>query len=92
VNVELHVDGEFDLQDRYRTCVYRTVQEALTNCVRHARACSIDVNMTSDGDHLDVSVTDDGIGLESPRRGSGLGLRGIEERVKGLRGVMTIGN
>ena len=93
VNVELHVDGEFDsLPDRYRTCVYRAVQEALTNCVRHAKARSINVSVTSEGDHLDVSVTDDGVGVESARRGSGLGLRGIEERVKELYGVMTIGN
>jgi len=92
VNVELHVDGEFDiLPDRYRTCVYRAVQEALTNCVRHAKARSINVSVTSEGDHLDVSVTDDGIGFDSARRGTGLGLRGIEDRVKELHGMMTIG-
>ena len=41
-------------------------------------------------DRLDVSVTDDGVGLDPARRGDGLGLRGIEERVKELHGVMTI--
>ena len=91
VNVELKMDGDFDvLPDRYRTCVYRAVQEALTNCVRHAKARAINVSVTSHGDHLDVSVTDDGIGFDSARRGNGLGLRGIEERVKELHGVMTI--
>jgi signal transduction histidine kinase len=93
VNVELHMNGEFDtLPDRYRTCVYRAVQEALTNCVRHAKARSVNVMVTREGDHLDVSVTDDGIGFDSARRGSGLGLRGIEERVKEVGGMMTIGN
>jgi len=57
-----------------------------------AKARSITVSVTSEGDHLDVSVTDDGIGFDSARRGTGLGLRGIEERVKELHGVMTIGN
>jgi signal transduction histidine kinase len=72
--------------------VYRAVQEALTNCVRHAKARSIDVRVTNDGDYFDVSVTDDGIGFDSAQRVSGLGLRGIAERVKELHGVMAIGN
>jgi signal transduction histidine kinase len=70
--------------------VYRAVQEALTNCVRHAKAHSVTVSVTSDGEHLDVTVADDGIGFDSTRRHAGLGLRGIEERVKELQGVLTI--
>jgi len=92
VDVELNMDGDFDiLPDRYRTCVYRAVQEALTNCVRHAKARAINVSVTSRRDHVDVWVTDDGIGFDSTRRGNGLGLRGIEERVKELHGTMMIG-
>jgi signal transduction histidine kinase len=93
VNVELHMDGDFNtLPDRYRTCVYRAVQEALTNCVRHAKARAILVSVRNEGVQLEISVTDDGVGIDSTRRGDGLGLRGIEERVKELRGVMTIEN
>jgi signal transduction histidine kinase len=91
LNVELRMEGDFDsLPERHRTCVYRAVQEALTNCVRHAKAHSVNVSVTSDGEHLDVTVADDGIGFDSSRRGAGLGLRGIEERVKELQGVLTI--
>ena len=93
VNVDLNMDGDFEiLPDRYRTCVYRAVQEALTNCVRHAKARAINVSVTSQRDHLDVSVTDDGIGFDRARLGNGLGLRGIEERVKEIHGAMMIGN
>jgi signal transduction histidine kinase len=91
VDVELTTNGDFEtLPDRYRTCVYRAIQEALTNCIRHAEARSIKVNITGFSDRLDVSVTDDGIGLDPGRRRHGLGLRGIEERVKDLHGTMTI--
>jgi signal transduction histidine kinase len=93
VSADLLMDGDFDrLPDRYRTCVYRTVQEALTNCVRHAKARSIAVRVSGDGTDLDVSITDDGIGFDSARYGTGLGLRGIAERVKELHGEMTIRN
>src|SRR6185437_10863830 len=92
-NVELTIDGDFDsLPDRYRTCVYRAVQEALTNCIRHAKARLIKVSVTGQGSHVDVSVTDDGLGFDSARRHAGLGRRGIQERVKELHGAMTIGH
>jgi signal transduction histidine kinase len=91
VNVELIARGDFDvLPDRYRTCVYRAIQEALTNCIRHAEARCIKVNVAGYDDRLDVSVTDDGIGLDAARRRDGLGLRGIEERVRNLQGAMRI--
>ena len=60
------------------------MQEALTNCVRHAEARTIKVNVVGYDDRLDVSVTDDGVGLDAARRRDGLGLRGIEERVRKL--------
>jgi len=92
VNVELTMDGALDrLPDRHRTCVYRAVQEALTNCVRHAKAHSIKVNLASHDNQLYASVTDDGVGFDPAARRSGLGLRGIEERVKELDGTMTVG-
>jgi signal transduction histidine kinase len=91
VPVELQVTGDLDsLPDAHRTCVYRLVQEALTNCVRHASASRIQVNVRGDGASLDVSITDDGVGIDPARRGTGLGLRGIEERVRELRGSTVI--
>lgn len=91
INVDLNIDGEFDsLPDKHRTCVYRVVQEATTNCVRHAHPQNIQVSVTTAGRELRLSVRDDGLGLDPTRRRKGLGLRGIDERVKELDGTMTI--
>ena len=91
IEVDLHLQGDLEtLPDRYQTCVYRAIQEALTNCVRHARAHAIVVTVTGRGHELDVSVSDDGVGFDAARRPEGLGIRGIEERVKELGGVVTI--
>jgi len=91
VQVELDVEGNLDaLPDRHATCVYRVVQEALTNCIRHASARSIQITIKAERDWLEVSVNDDGVGMDAARRGQGLGLRGIGERVKELGGTMTI--
>jgi signal transduction histidine kinase len=91
IDVELTADGDVDaLPDTYRTCVFRVVQEAMTNCVRHAQATRIRIAVTSSAGQLQVSVSDDGRGLDASQQRQGLGLRGIDERVKELNGTMTI--
>jgi signal transduction histidine kinase len=91
VGVDLRLEGDLDaLPDRLRTCIYRIVQEALTNCIRHANARSVVVAVTRAEDHLDASVSDDGVGFRPDAPREGLGLRGIEERVKELGGALSI--
>jgi signal transduction histidine kinase len=91
IHVDLEMTGDFDrLPDSHRTCVYRVVQEALTNCVRHADAHTVSINVSANGDQLILSVRDDGVGLNPSHRGRGLGLIGIEERVKELHGSVVI--
>ena len=91
MDAELKIDGDVaSLPDKHRTCVYRVIQEAMTNSARHARAKAILVEVSSRDGQLRVAVSDDGIGLDPTMGRRGLGLRGIEERVKELRGSMTI--
>ena len=91
VPVQLDMEGDFDrLSEQHRLCVYRAVQEALTNCIKHARADRIDVRVTDAGGGLVVVVRDNGVGMDPMKRASGLGLRGIEERVRELRSTMSI--
>ena len=91
INVTLSMAGNFDrLPESHRTCVYRVVQEALTNCVRHADAHNVTVDLNTNDRELQLSVRDDGVGLNPAHRGRGLGLIGIEERVKELQGTVVI--
>jgi signal transduction histidine kinase len=91
IKVVLNMEGDFDaLPDKHRTCIYRVVQEAMTNCVRHAHAETIQISLTARESQLFLWVTDDGVGLDPARSRNGLGLRGIEERVKELDGAVTI--
>jgi signal transduction histidine kinase len=91
IKVDLSMAGDFDqLPESHRTCVYRVVQEALTNCARHAGAHNIAVEVSTRDDELHLSVRDDGVGLNPAHRGRGLGLIGIDERVKELHGTVII--
>jgi signal transduction histidine kinase len=91
VPVMLRMEGDFErLTEPHRTCVYRVVQEALTNCVKHARATRIDVTVSDTDRELIVTITDDGVGIDPAKRAGGLGLRGIEERVRELGGTTRL--
>jgi signal transduction histidine kinase len=90
VPVDLSLSGDLNtLPDPQRTCVYRIVQEALTNCARHARASHVDVSVRYAQNALELIVADDGVGLD-PDRARGLGLLGIEERVRELQGRFDV--
>jgi signal transduction histidine kinase len=78
-----------ELPDEHKTCIYRVVQEALTNCARHARATTVQVSVKSVNDRILLSVQDDGAGFD-PRRGRGLGLLGMEERIRRLGGLFVV--
>ena len=91
LHVDLAVNGDLQaLPERHRLCVYRAVQEALTNCARHASASRIQISVEGHDETLVVTIVDDGIGIEPERRNAGLGLRGIEERVRDLGGTLDI--
>jgi signal transduction histidine kinase len=78
-----------DLPDEYKICVYRLVQEALNNAVRHARARNAKVRVVQNQNRIAVEVSDDGRGFQ-PERARGLGILGMEERVKRLGGTLTV--
>jgi signal transduction histidine kinase len=74
------------------TSLFRVVQEAMTNVVRHAGATRVDVLVQRSGDRVRVMVEDDGVGFEPDhvRGGDHLGLVGIEERAEALGGSLTV--
>ncbi|MEI9899582.1 MAG: ATP-binding protein [Hyphomicrobium sp.] len=80
---------EEELDDAYRTCIYRVVQEALNNCVKHAAATEVEITVRQDANGLQLTVRDDGRGFD-PDAHRGMGLLGMGERVSRLGGVLKI--
>jgi two-component system sensor histidine kinase UhpB len=66
--------------------VYRIIQEAVTNVLRHAKARSMNVEATIECDHLVIEISDDGAGFPQGNV-FGRGLTGMDERVRALSGT-----
>jgi signal transduction histidine kinase len=91
--VRLEVAGERRaLPDGVELSVYRVVQEALTNVLKHARPTEVTVTLAFRGaDGLEVEVVDDGSSAGDGANAAGHGLVGMRERVALLGGELETG-
>jgi len=79
------------LPEEVETVLYRTVQEALTNIVKHAEAGRISIVIAQKGRSVGAVIEDDGRGFDPERDvDGGIGLIGMRERIALLDGSVTI--
>ena len=90
LSVTFSAGDNLQLQPDLALCLFRVAQETLTNSVRHGNARTR-VSLTTTADSVELNVVDDGVGfVASERTRSGLGLRSIHERVRFMRGNVSV--
>ena len=82
--------GDERLPGEIETTLYRLVQEALTNVLKHAAAARVRVSLTRDAGGVTAVVEDDGSGFDAMARDGGLGLAGMRERLGIVGGRLTV--
>ena len=92
INVSVIGDDAVRLPSAMEIALYRIVQEALNNAIRHAEARSVRIELRCMPTKVSCSVRDDGKGFDaSPQpQAQGLGLIGIRERVSTLGGSLRV--
>jgi|GEM_PF-6475764 len=88
VTLDMHGIENNGLSSRKETGIYRIIQEAVGNIIRHAGASKMDISLTKNDDELTIIIEDNGKGFDiaQARKNGGLGLRNIEERAAQLGG------
>jgi signal transduction histidine kinase len=83
---------EADLDPEQSTNLFRILQEALTNVVRHAHATAVDIVLERQAANLVLTVRDNGVGITSAQASSpnALGLLGMRERARTAGGTIDI--
>ncbi len=69
--------------------IYRLIQEALQNAVKHANATSVKVIFSEEEDNLKITVEDDGQGFDINNIAAGNGLQNMRMRCQALNGIFT---
>ena len=87
-----HANVPLDLSDDVTLGLFRVLQEALGNAVKHSKAQHIQIILLGSDDHIQLDVHDDGVGFDPTRAGhaKGLGLLSMEERLRLMNGVLVI--
>jgi signal transduction histidine kinase len=78
------------LPSEVETALYRMVQEALTNIVKHAKASNVSIILALSRSTVTAVIEDDGVGFETDRIHEGMGLDGMRERLALVGGKLKI--
>jgi signal transduction histidine kinase len=97
IPIELKVSAEFPALDGdLETTLFRVIQEAVSNSLRHSGASRVSVSLTAEYGELRVVIEDDGCGFEvdvvrsRAHKGEHLGLLGLDERVTAAGGTVKL--
>jgi two-component system sensor histidine kinase UhpB len=92
IDLSMVLEGDLgDLGEELTLAVFRCVQEALTNVLKHAGATRVRLAVAQREDRLEAIIEDDGQGEPNALAGSGHGLVGMRERVATLGGSLETG-
>ena len=86
IDYKIDIEGTKLAEDEEDT-VYRTVQESITNAIRHGKAKNITIEVVLKESRIIADIKDDGIGCAEIEKG--FGLRHMQERIELLNGSLT---
>lgn len=93
LSIDIHCDAvPKGLPQHVAVTLFRVLQEALQNVLKHSGSAQVDVVLTGTPDGIELSVRDSGIGFDPKlaMKGTGLGLVSMQERLKLIRGEFAI--
>lgn len=70
--------------------LFRVIQECLTNVMKHANASEVKIELEQNGEKLELNVSDNGRGMPSEQVNAGFGIRGMQERIESMNGIVAI--
>ncbi|MFB1049922.1 sensor histidine kinase [Paraliobacillus sp. JSM ZJ581] len=92
MSIRFTCNGKYDrLPSKYEVALFRLVQEAVQNAVKHAKADTIRVDLRINANSVTTTIQDNGIGFDiSEKKRDSFGLVGMRERVEMLNGELSI--
>lgn len=93
INIQLTIDEDYEalqVDKSKELMLYRIVQEQLNNILKYAKASTVSISITQQGNHLHLVIADNGIGFDTQQAGNGIGLKNINSRVKFYSGNMQL--
>jgi PAS domain S-box-containing protein len=92
LHVSLKVDKEIELilDKNHKLTIFRIIQEALNNAIKHAKATGVAIQLGSAQNSISLIIQDDGIGFDPDNVKKGVGLKNIQNRIYLINGTHSI--
>lgn len=91
LKINLNLSGFHEkLEQKTETVIYRVIQEAVNNVIKHAEAKSLSIQLHQDKDGISLTIEDDGKGFDLKRKENGIGLEQMKSRIGLLNGDLEI--
>jgi signal transduction histidine kinase len=92
VQISLHnfLTPDIKLPSQIEIALFRTLQESITNSIRHGQATDIEITIEQKSNQLSLSIEDNGMGCINIKKG--YGMKGIMERIDSLNGKVEFSN
>ncbi len=82
--------NEKELPSEVKICLYRILQEQLSNICKHSKAKQVQISLLQNPDNVILTVTDDGVGFNPQTKSGGIGLGNIKKRTGYFSGSFTL--
>ena len=94
IKTNINISKNLNFEKKVNLCVYRIIQECLTNVIRYAKASEIDIDIELKNDLLTLMIKDNGEGFDTSVINvmKSHGLKGMRERVIALNGTLNVGS
>nr|WP_321231550.1 ATP-binding protein [uncultured Psychroserpens sp.] len=79
-----------NINEKIKVNLYRIIQEALQNIIKHASAKNVNITFLVDGKDLALIIKDDGIGFNIRQKKKGIGIKNITSRAEKLNGFFNV--
>jgi signal transduction histidine kinase len=79
-----------ELSRAIELALYRTVQESLTNILKHAQATEVTIQINQNAEEITLMIEDNGLGFDVQIPYKGIGLKNMRKRVEALGGTIQV--
>ncbi len=86
IKYHLSCTDEVNMSNDKQLLLYRIIQEAIQNCMKHAEADNIFISLSNENQQLNIAIADDGNGLDPKTALTGMGTMNMRQRTKLLGG------
>ena len=90
VRLDFDITNEKDISSAIKGTLFRIVQEQLTNIMKHAGACEIDLHLDDKARRISMTIQDNGVGFDLQQRRKGIGFTNIYNRVESYNGIADV--